>query len=209
LQIGGVLVVEDVKKKAREVLDTLVERDEARAEVERLRERVRTLEDGLGLLARAAVDLGAALKANERARIVYRGLMDPVFTWASEETLGPEETPGPAVLTLREKRVLFTGLVARLIDKAFRLGFEAAGNEWLRSAAVAKANAEAGVGIADSLHIDGLALDLILYKDGEWLKKTESYLGLGEWWEQQHELCRWGGRFGDGNHFSLAHRGRR
>jgi hypothetical protein len=36
---------------------------------------------------------------------------------------------------------------------------------------------------------------------------TDVHRPLGEWWEKQHELCRWGGRFGDGCHYSVAHRG--
>jgi hypothetical protein len=26
---------------------------------------------------------------------------------------------------------------------------------------------------------------------------------LGEFWEGLHPLCRWGGRFNDGNHYSI------
>jgi hypothetical protein len=52
-----------------------------------------------------------------------------------------------------------------------------------------------------------LAIDLNLFKDGNFLSATEDHKELGEWWEEQHELCRWGGRFSnaDGNHYSLVH----
>ena len=30
---------------------------------------------------------------------------------------------------------------------------------------------------------------------------------LGEWWEKQAADARWGGRFNDGNHYSLEHEG--
>lgn len=34
-------------------------------------------------------------------------------------------------------------------------------------------------------------------------EKQELFMRL----EMQHELCRWGGRFKDGNHYSLEHNG--
>jgi hypothetical protein len=30
---------------------------------------------------------------------------------------------------------------------------------------------------------------------------------LGKYWKRQHPLCRWGGDFQDGNHYSLEHEG--
>jgi hypothetical protein len=61
-----------------------------------------------------------------------------------------------------------------------------------------------------TLHRLGLAADVMLFRDGVPLVRSEDYTFLGEWWEKQHELCRWGGRFTrpDGNHFSLTHEGR-
>jgi len=58
------------------------------------------------------------------------------------------------------------------------------------------------------MHKLRLAEDLILDLNGVWLQKTEDYKVAGEIWESLHELCRWGGRFKDGNHFSLTHDGR-
>jgi len=58
-----------------------------------------------------------------------------------------------------------------------------------------------------SLHHDGLAIDLNLFRDGRWLKKTEDHLELGEFWESIGGS--WGGRFGDGNHYSLEYNGRK
>lgn len=55
--------------------------------------------------------------------------------------------------------------------------------------------------------VEAPRLDLHLFRDGKWLSSTEDHRALGEWWEQQHELCRWGGRFSDGNHYSLEHDG--
>jgi len=58
-----------------------------------------------------------------------------------------------------------------------------------------------------SLHFEGLAIDLNLFKDGKYLTGTEDYRELGEYWESIGGA--WGGRFNDGNHFSLAYGGRK
>lgn len=136
-------------------------------------------------------------------------------------------------MTLGQKQRIFSRLVGLLLLKAYELGFEVSLGEALRSPEQARRNAETcrhcklhisehsdtghcpkgptkfrAVGIADSLHCSKLAIDLNLFKNGHYLQASKSYTLLGEWWEKQHELCRWGGRFGDGNHFSLAHGGR-
>ena len=59
-----------------------------------------------------------------------------------------------------------------------------------------------------SQHYIKLAADLNLFKDGVYLTETEDHRESGEKWETRHELCRWGGRFNDGNHYSLTHWGR-
>ena len=63
------------------------------------------------------------------------------------------------------------------------------------------------IGIRNSVHRLKLAQDIILFEHGKPRWDADAYLELGEWWEQQHELCRWGGRFRDPGHFSLTHRG--
>lgn len=111
-------------------------------------------------------------------------------------------------MTLREKQSLFVLLVAELIFKAQDLGYEVTFGEAYRSPEEAERLAKLGKGIKNSLHTQRLAIDLNLFKDGQYLSSTEAHRVLGEWWEDQHELCRWGGRFKDGNHYSLAHGGR-
>src|SRR3990167_1648952 len=64
-------------------------------------------------------------------------------------------------------------------------------------------------GIRLSIHQDKLALDLNLFKAGRYLDKTSDHLILGEYWESLDHDCRWGGRFRDGNHYSLEHQGRK
>lgn len=112
-------------------------------------------------------------------------------------------------MTLREKQSLFVQLVAGLLAQAPRLGFELTFGEAYRSPEEAARLAKLGTGLKNSLHIQKLAIDLNLFKAGKYLSSTEAHRPLGEWWERQHPLCRWGGRFGDGNHYSLEHEGRR
>ena len=59
----------------------------------------------------------------------------------------------------------------------------------------------------NSLHYMGLAGDINLYKYGKWCRKTEDHTFAGEYWESIGGS--WGGRFGDGNHYSLAYGGRK
>jgi len=56
-----------------------------------------------------------------------------------------------------------------------------------------------------SLHRKRLAQDLNVFKDGVYLRKTEELTELGLYWESTGGT--WGGRFQDGNHFSLEHEG--
>jgi hypothetical protein len=119
-------------------------------------------------------------------------------------------------MTLREKQSLFAELVAQLIIHAGVQGYEVTLGEAYRSPEEAARLAKTGAGIKASLHTDRLAIDLNLFKDGRWLRSSEAHRPLGVWWENLHELCRWGGRFKDsqgrpkpdGNHYSLTHEGR-
>ena len=48
-------------------------------------------------------------------------------------------------------------------------------------------------------------IDLNLFRGGKMLTTTEDHRPLGEWWESHGGA--WGGRFADGNHYSLEHEG--
>jgi len=114
-------------------------------------------------------------------------------------------------MKLSEKRALFTQLLAQLILWAGTQDrVSVALDQVKRTQAEADANAKSGAGISNSLHLLGLAGDLILYKDGKYMDKSEDYKFLGDYWKSLHPLCRWGGDFKsrpDGNHFSLEHEG--
>jgi hypothetical protein len=57
------------------------------------------------------------------------------------------------------------------------------------------------------VHQLSLAVDLNLFKDGKYLELSDDHKPFGEWWEKQYELARWGGHWGDGNHYSFEFNG--
>lgn len=108
-------------------------------------------------------------------------------------------------MTLREKQSIFTLMTARLIFKAYELGYELTYGDGYRDPRVFGApGVKKGYGEANSFHKQRLAIDLNLFKDGKFLEGTESHRELGEWWESIGGTC--GGRFRikDGNHYSLG-----
>jgi hypothetical protein len=117
-------------------------------------------------------------------------------------------TPAAAPPTLGQKQRLFARLAAVLIAHIYETGYECTLDWAYRPPEVAAMYAAQGKGAKASLHTSRLAVDLNLFKDGVYLSDTESHRPIGEWWEQQHPLCRWGGRFKDGNHYSFSHGGK-
>jgi hypothetical protein len=110
-------------------------------------------------------------------------------------------------MKLSEKQQLFTKMVARLIDFATSKGYGLTFGEAFRTPEMAAIHAARGKGIKHSLHSDRLAVDFNLFIDGEYKADTESHRPIGEFWESIGGA--WGGRFNDGNHYSLEHNGRK
>lgn len=110
-------------------------------------------------------------------------------------------------MTLGEKQRKFTRMVADLIVFTYAAGYELTFAEAYRTPEQAALNAKSGKGISTSLHLDRLAVDFNLFKDGKYLAQTEDHRPLGEFWESIGGT--WGGRFNDGNHYSLTHGGRK
>lgn len=115
-------------------------------------------------------------------------------------------------MTLREKRVKFSRLLAEIVNWAFSQGWEVAFDE-VRVFSPRKVFVDGRTRIADdrvhkvnSFHHSGLAADLLLYVNGTWLSKGSEpeWIKLGEKWESLDGECTWGGRFNDPNHFSLG-----
>lgn len=110
-------------------------------------------------------------------------------------------------MTLSEKQQAFPALIARLINQAYATGYTVAFGEAWRSPEQAEWNAAHGTGVKNSLHCERLAVDLLLFKAGVWLTHSDEYLPLGEFWESlstREMPTYWGGRFSDGNHFSVS-----
>lgn len=110
-------------------------------------------------------------------------------------------------MTLLEKQTLFTKLVTLLLQNIQMAGYECTFGDAYRSPEEAER-----LGFKNSLHTQRLAIDLNLFKDGKYLTKTEDYERFGKFWESlsgANYICAWGGRFSDGNHFSIAHNGRK
>ena len=113
-------------------------------------------------------------------------------------------------MTLGQKQRLFTQLAAKLILRAYELGYEATLGDAYRDPRVfGEVGEKRGYGRSESNHKIRLALDLNLFKEGKYLIFTEDHRELGEYWESLHPLCRWGGHFNDGNHYSFEHNGNR
>lgn len=108
-------------------------------------------------------------------------------------------------MTLSEKQALFTVMIAKLIFWADEHGYRLTFGEAYRTPEQAAANAKSGKGIKNSLHTQRLAVDFNLFKNGVWLTKSTDHKPLGEYWESIGGT--WGGRFNDGNHYSLEHNG--
>lgn len=103
-----------------------------------------------------------------------------------------------------DKRRLFTRLIIQVIQKMIDDGFEPMiGRDGLNH-------------MKNSLHYDGLAMDIDLTRDGEYLPDTESHRPFGEFWESLHPDCFWGGDgqkedglTNDGNHYAVTMGGRK
>jgi len=112
-------------------------------------------------------------------------------------------------MRLGRKQEVFSRAFGLLLQFASFKGYEIRIGDVSRSMQEAKR-----LGFANSLHTKRIAADLNLFKDGKYLRRTESHRELGEFWESLsgdydgHELkfC-WGGRFRkpDGNHYSIKH----
>jgi hypothetical protein len=111
-------------------------------------------------------------------------------------------------MTLRQIQSTFAALIPHLITKAITLGYEVTIGDAYRDPRVHGAiGVKMGYGHPKSAHKNRLAIDLNLFKNGVFMESTEAHRELGEWWEQQHVLARWGGRFHDGNHYSFEQGG--
>ena len=105
-------------------------------------------------------------------------------------------------MTLRQLQSVFARRVGLLIAFAYEVGYELTfGDAWAKTGHKKNSN-----------HYIRLAIDLNLFKAGKYLSSTESHRVLGEFWESlstPDSVCAWGGRFQDGNHYSMEYKGRK
>ena len=97
-------------------------------------------------------------------------------------------------MTLSEQQCRFTFNLSRLIAQAVGLGYEIKILEVNRTVETQKEYVAKGVSwTMDSRHLDKLAADVMIYKNGL-VVEDEAYRPLGVYWESLGG--RWGGRFG-------------
>lgn len=105
---------------------------------------------------------------------------------------------------LGDKRKLFTRLIIKVIQMMIDDGFEP------------MMGRDGEKHMKNSLHYDGLAMDIILTKNGIVFEKTEVHRPYGLYWESLHPDCFWGGNGlkedglrHDGNHYSVTYLGKK
>jgi len=112
--------------------------------------------------------------------------------------------PIPLTLGCKQKRfvIMVAGLIAFATEQGYELSF---GDAYRDPRAFGDIGVKKGYSMPRSAHKMRLAIDFNLFKDGKFLEGTEDHQPLGEWWESQGGT--WGGRFKDGNHYSIEHNG--
>lgn len=98
---------------------------------------------------------------------------------------------------LGNKRSKFTRYIAQLINYMIEQGYEP------------RLGKEGVPHMKNSLHYEGLAVDIDLIRDGIYLDATSDHKQFGEFWESLDPDCTWGGWFNDGNHYSVTYGGRK
>ena len=115
-------------------------------------------------------------------------------------------------MTLIQKQSIFAQNIAHLILWIHKQeGYFCTLGEAHRPLWVAEQYQRNGTGSINSNHIIRLAMDLMIFLGGVYLKQTEDYAFAGEYWKSLHPYNRWGGDFDkpDGNHFSMEYEGRK
>ena len=109
-------------------------------------------------------------------------------------------------MSLGNKQRKFTLMISKLINFAYDNGYELTFGDAYRDPRLHGGLGEKlGYGHRNSCHKIRLAVDFNLFKDGAYLTSDSDHRPLGEYWESIGGS--WGGRFNDGNHYSLEHDG--
>lgn len=107
-------------------------------------------------------------------------------------------------MKMLEHQAAFLLDMCKLIQHAAAAGFVVTGGELWRTPEQQKVYVQTGRSkTLKSKHLDRLAIDLNIFKDGK-LCSVSEIEPLGDYWESLCPLNRWGGRFSklkDGPHF--------
>jgi len=96
----------------------------------------------------------------------------------------------------------FSLMLARLIIYAVSIGFKVRmGEGTIMVVNCPACKTKVSLHRRGSCHHIKLGQDIDLFKGGKYLTKTKDHLPLGIYWEKMGGA--WGGRFQDGNHYSL------
>ena len=100
----------------------------------------------------------------------------------------------------------FTQMVGKLIEYAYAHGYELSfGDAYRDPRSHGKWGFKLGYSEAHSQHKRRMAVDFNLFRNGSYLVRTEDHRELGEFWESLGGT--WGGRWNDGNHYSVEYHG--
>lgn len=100
-------------------------------------------------------------------------------------------------MTLGERQELFSECIAKLILHMYAHGYKVRCGDFYARPRIPLEHKK------DSLHYVKCAADLNLFHLGTFQKDTGDHAAFGHYWESLHPNCRWGGRYGDGNHYEL------
>lgn len=105
-------------------------------------------------------------------------------------------------LSLSRQQQIFAKHIALLILFADSRGYSVTFGDAYRDPRVhGKYGEKLSYASANSEHKRRLAVDLNLFKDGEYLGRTDDHVELGAFWESLDEQNEWGGAWEDGNHY--------
>ena len=109
-------------------------------------------------------------------------------------------------MKLSEAQFTFTRMLPKLLTFAHAKGYELTiGDAYCDPRVFGTMGERRGYGQARSAHKQRLAIDINLFREGAYLAGTADHEELGRYWESLGGS--WGGRFNDGNHYSLEFNG--
>jgi hypothetical protein len=103
-------------------------------------------------------------------------------------------------MTLFEKQICFSMMLKELLEFADKQGYQITLGDAYRDP-----RAIFPYSHGKSLHKVRLAIDLNVFRNNKLMTDGNDFRDLGEFWENIGGT--WGGRFKDGNHFSIEHEG--